>query len=182
LDGDDYFFPSKIEAEMNALRQRRDVVAYSDVRIINRKGHVRREGIGDFSRLAVSDRVRWLLSMNRQSPRSMLFPKDVHLRIGGYNHGLRTYEDWDYVLRLAAQPLTWVHSGTEGLAHRASSGLSRQGNLDHVRDELRVLSLNRKLVRCYAGLPFLLATAGKVVAFQSKWWIWTHFRKRGWVQ
>jgi hypothetical protein len=93
----------------------------------------------------------------------------VHLRIGGYNHDLQTYEDWDYILRLAAQPLSWVHSGTEGLAHHPGGGLSRQAQLRHARDELRVLRLNQEIARQHVGMPLLLAMAGRVVASRSKW-------------
>lgn len=183
LDGDDYFLPTKIEAEAEALRQHTGVIAYSDVRIIDRSmNRVRTPAIADFSVLGAPDRVRWLLRRTRQLPRSMLIPKEVHVRIGGYNHSLWTYEDWDYILRLAAQPLRWVHSGSEGLAHHPGGGLSRQGSIEHMRDELRVLRLNQEIARRSVGSPTLLAIVGRVVATRAKWgllhWYWC---KRGWV-
>ena len=177
LDGDDYFLPMKIEAEAAALSQRRDVIAYSDVRWIDRKGNrVQTGGNADFSALGASDRVRWLLRRTRQSPAAMLVPKKTHLAIGGYNHDLRTYEDWDYILRLATQPLGWAHSGTEGLVAHQAGGLSRQSSIEHMRDELRVLRLNRKIVRRDIGLSLLLETAGRVVAVRSKWWLVSRYR------
>jgi hypothetical protein len=179
LDGDDYYLPSKIEAEAEALGQRRGVIAYSDVRLIDRRRHqVRVNANADFSKLGASDRVRWLLRRNCPSPASMLVPKNEHLRIGGYNHDLRTYEDWDYILHLAMQPLRWAHSGREGLVHHLAGGLSRQAPLEHMRDELRVLRLNQEMLRRHVGLPLLLATAGGVVAFRSKWWLVPKYRDR----
>jgi glycosyltransferase involved in cell wall biosynthesis len=182
LDGDDFFLPTKIEAEATAIGRGRGKIAYSDVRVIDRRTNVvRTVPIPEFSRIQASDRLRWLLRRTRQSPAAMLIPKDVHLRIGGYNHKLRTYEDWDYILRLAAQPLSWVHSGVEGLAHHPGGGLSRQTPIAHMRDELRVLFLNRGLARRHVGLPLLLAVTGRTVAVRSKWWIVNRYwHIRGW--
>ncbi len=105
------------------------------------------------------------------------------MRVGGYNHGLRTYEDWDYMLRLAAQPLSWAHSGTVGVVHHPGGGLSGQASLKHARDELRVLRLNYEVARRHVGLPVFLAAVGRVVASRSKWavlqWYW---RKRAWIE
>ena len=172
LDGDDCFLPTKIEAEADAIRGRQDAIAFSDVRISHRNQNGAQEfAIADFSRLAASDRVRWLLGRARPAPRSLLIPKNVHLRIGGYNHALRTWEDWDYILRLAAQPLCWVHSGTVGTVYHPGGGLSRQAPMEHMRDELRVLRLNHQMIRQQVGLGVLLATAGRVVAVASKWWM-----------
>ena len=177
LDGDDYFLPTKIESEAKALGQRSGVIAYSDVRWIDRRrNRVQTGANADFSKLGASDRVRWLLRRNRQSPAALLLPKDSHLRIGGYNHNLRTYEDWDYMLRLATQPLCWVHSGTAGLVAHPAGGLSRQSSLEHMRDELRILRLNQGIIRQHTGLPLLLKTAGRVVAFRSKWWLVPMYR------
>jgi glycosyltransferase involved in cell wall biosynthesis len=183
LDGDDYFLPGKIEAEARAVDRRFDVIAFSDVRWVDKTNNRFRTGIvADFAGLGPSDRVRWLLTRTRQAPAAMLMPKEAHLRIGGYNHALRTYEDWDYILRLAAQPFRWAYSGAEGLAAHPAGGLSRQPSLEHMRDELRVLRMNQAIARRHAGLPSLLAVASRIVAFRVKWWmLWSYWRKRGWV-
>ena len=178
LDGDDFFLPTKIASEERALRQRRDVIAYSDVRWIDRGSKEYRVGAnGDFSGLGASGRIRWLLTRRRQSPAAMLVAKSVHLKVGGYNHSLRTYEDWDYTLRLAAQSLLWAHSGGEGVAVHPAGGLSRQPQLRHARDELRVLRLNQEIVRRHVGLPLLLTTASRVLASRSKWGMIDWYRR-----
>jgi glycosyltransferase involved in cell wall biosynthesis len=179
LDGDDHFLPTKMEAEEKALNQRRDAIAYSDVRWIDRRNNSVRVGANAyFSRLEAADRIRSLLKRTRQSPAAMLIPKDVHLKVGGYNHDLRTYEDWDYLLRLAAEPLFWRHSGMEGVVVHPAGGLSRQAQLRHARDELRVLRLNHAIARQYVGLPLLLETAGRVVASRSKWGMIEWYRRK----
>ena len=172
LDGDDYFLPMKIEAELRAAGDRPDVIAYSDPRIRDRRTNLCEEfAIADFSRLTASERVRWLVKRVRQSPRSMLVPKKVHVAIGGYNHSLRTYEDWDYILRMAAQPLHWAHSSTVGTVAHPGGGLSNQSQIEHLRDELQVLLMNRRMIRRHVGSSILVATAGRVVAVRSKWWM-----------
>ena len=108
----------------------------------------------------------------------MLLPKNIHLKVGGYNHSLRTYEDWDYTLRLAAESLVWHHSGTEGVVVHPAGDLSRQAQLRHARDELRVLRLNYEIARKYVGLPLLLKTAGRVVASRSKWGMIEWYRRK----
>jgi glycosyltransferase involved in cell wall biosynthesis len=170
LDGDDHFLPKKIEAEIGALGGHRDVIAFSDVMWVHRRRNlVRERSNADFATLGAPERIRWLLNSKKQSPAAMLIPRDTYLRIGGYKHNLRTYEDWDIILRLAAQPLRWAHSGTTGLVHHPGGGLSRQGSFDHMRDELRVLRLNEEMIRRHVGLPYLLAKVGRLVAVRSKW-------------
>jgi hypothetical protein len=73
------------------------------------------------------------------------------------------------MLRLAAQPVRWIPRGTEGLAHHPGGGLSIQDPIDHLRDELRALRLNRKVVSRHVGLPALMAIAGRTTASRGKW-------------
>jgi glycosyltransferase involved in cell wall biosynthesis len=179
LDGDDLFSEKKIEAEAGAIGDRSDRIAYSDIRFVNRAtGAFEVASFKDFSRMGASDRLRLLLRRTGWSPAFMLLPKKVHMEVGGYNHGLRTYEDWDYMLRLAVEPLEWVYSGTEGpvLHIGPGGGLSDQASIDHLRDELRVLNLNRRILRRHVGSARLLGTAGRAIAFRTKWfvvnWYW----------
>jgi glycosyltransferase involved in cell wall biosynthesis len=180
LDGDDRYLPTKIEAEVRALGDRAaEAIAYSDFRVVNRQSRrVRTNEIGDFARLDASNRFRWVLKRRRQPPREMLIPKQAHLMIGGYNHSLRTYEDWDYTLRLAATPLNWVHSGTVGSIHNLRGGLSRQGAMEHLLDELRVMGLNRGLARRHVGTSALLWAAARTIGFRARWGIQNWHRRR----
>src|SRR5918994_741925 len=58
LDGDDHFLPTKIEAEARAFGHSAGVIAYSDVRFIDRRDDsVRTFEIADFSDLGASDRM-----------------------------------------------------------------------------------------------------------------------------
>ena len=100
LDGDDFFHPEKIEAEMRSLEGSPALVAYSDVRIIDyRTGSDSVERIAAFAHLRRDERVRWLLGQGTHNPQGMLFHREIHDVIGGYRHHLRTYEDWDYKIR-----------------------------------------------------------------------------------
>lgn len=182
LDGDDRFLPTKIAAESKVIGTHEQAIAFSDVRIVDRaRQRFLTRAIGDFSALGPQERVRWLLVRTRQSPAAMLMPKHVHLRIGGHNRRLQTYEDWDYILRLAAEPLQWVHSGAEGLVHHPGGGLSNQRATRHMLEQLRVLRVNRELARHHVGLPTLAAVTGKVIVSGVKWtiipWLWETRRR-----
>lgn len=170
LDGDDYLLPTKIQAEMTALKQSRASIAFSDVKMIDhRTGRSRIEETADFSALDAPDRVRWLL-WERTLPRFMTLPKLVHMEIGGYQHDLKTWEDWDYMIRLAMTPYGWVHSGTVGLVVRlGTGGLSNIEPYQHARQRYLVVRRNQDLLRAHVGLPFLALAVGRVLLVGAKW-------------
>jgi glycosyltransferase involved in cell wall biosynthesis len=178
LDGDDFFLPGKIEAELRSIHQSSALIAYSDVAIVqSRTGPTQIERIAQFARLGVDGRVQWLLGSRSHNPQSMLFDRRIHHEIGGYDHSLRTYEDWDYKIRLAAQPYGWVHSGVTGVVvRRHGSGLSATPPLQQMRDRYRVLVRNRGLAWRHAGPVFLARMSARVAMSGLKWstviWYW----------
>jgi glycosyltransferase involved in cell wall biosynthesis len=171
LDGDDFFLPEKIEAEVLTLRQFSAPIAFSDVRIIDhRTGTDSVESISSFSELSRSERVRWLLSHGSHNPQGMLFRKEIHDAIGGYRHGFRTYEDWDYKIRFVAEDCEWTHSGVVGVViRRHRHGLSAAPPWRHTTDRLRVVTSNRQLLRKHVGAGFLCRVAGRIALSGAKW-------------
>lgn len=181
LDGDDHFLPGKLEAEIRALGGRNDVIAYSDVLWVDRTTNRRRfMSNAKFANHEASARFRWLLDTRKQSPAAMLTPKEAYLTAGGYRHTLRTYEDWDYTLRLAALPLNWTHSEIVGLVAHPAGGLSRQGPLEHLRDQLHVLYLNEALIRRHVGLTFFFAKTARLAASRTKAQVLRVYSRRRW--
>jgi glycosyltransferase involved in cell wall biosynthesis len=177
LDGDDYLLRTKIQAEMTALKRSGALIAFSDVKMVDcRNGRSWIEDTAGFSSLDAVDRVRWLL-WRRQLPRFMTLAKRVHAEIGGYQHDLGTWEDWDYMLRLATTPYDWVHSGTVGLVVRLGTrGLSNIEPHQHARQRYLVIRRNQDILRAHVGLPFLALAAGRVLVVGAKWqwktWYW----------
>ena len=112
----------------------------------------------------------------------MLFHREIHDVIGGYRHHLRTYEDWDYKIRLVAHDCDWVHSGIVGVAiRRHNQGLSAAPPWLHMLDRLRVMRLNWQLLRAHIDTPFILRILAKVVLTGVKWsaltWYWEMRRR-----
>jgi glycosyltransferase involved in cell wall biosynthesis len=183
LDGDDYFLPTKIEAEARALHRSSADIAYSDLQIVDDEGvEIRAETMPEFAVLDATHRVRWLLWQRTRNPREMLMPKAVHLEMGGYDHSLRTYEDWDYKIRLVALPRAWVHSGVTGVViRRHGHGLSSVPIGQHIHDQYSVLKRNRGLAYGHVGRTFFLLTGARLTLMGTKWWLltqyWSH-RKR----
>jgi glycosyltransferase involved in cell wall biosynthesis len=144
LDGDDFFYPSKIEKEILALSNQTNTITYSDYNIVENDGTYNRlEDLNAFSRLNHKERIRHLLFRITPLPRDMLIPKTVYEAAGRFTHNLNTYEDWDLKLRLAALDSKWVHSGTTGMAYRKNkTGLSTSKKQERLSTHLEIISRN----------------------------------------
>ncbi len=187
LDGDDYFLPTKLEKECEAIERSGSLVAFSDLRVTHMKGWTRYESLAPFEALDTKARLRWLVSSRSHIPRDMLVAKDLHTRIGGYNLTIEYYEDWDYKIRLAAEPGRWIHSGVEGVVHRLhgrpGKGLSRMPYHRHARWQLAVMDANKQLIRGHLGWATYYGIIGRILARSTKWqlteWGWqAHHRWR----
>jgi glycosyltransferase involved in cell wall biosynthesis len=138
LDSDDYYLdPGKLAAELalaqaGKARRSRDIVAFSDILLVDRDGTAR----GPWS---ASRPLREGLLFEAILTRSCLIPRDFVLaralleQVGGYDPGLPIYEDWDLKLRLA-RACEFRYTGLIGSAYRQTgSGLSAQPAATHVR-------------------------------------------------
>jgi glycosyltransferase involved in cell wall biosynthesis len=181
LDGDDYFLPAKLQKECEAIQRTSSPVAYSDVTILHMKrGWSRPESFAPFESLDATGRLRWVVFSRSHIPHDMLVAKTLHMSIGGYKHELRYYEDWDYKIRLAAQPGTWTHSGVEGvvirLHGRHGGGLSKIPYYQHGAWQVAVVRSNRRLVCDRLGRASYYAVIGRILARSAKWqmteWRW----------
>lgn len=174
LDGDDYVLPPKLERECEAIERTSASVAYSTRRFIHEsRGTSWIAELPPLDRLDARGRLRSLVSRRTWAPLGMLMPKAVHIEIGGYRHELRVYEDWDYKIRLAASPATWVNSGVEGVVvrvhDRPGEGLSEMPPYRHALAQLTVMKANRELICDELGPAFYYGVAGRVLAKSMKW-------------
>jgi len=158
LDGDDYYFPSKIENEFRALRDYGDAVAFSDVVLVGLDGcRIKKLNLSSIPKLTHQKRLRYLANRSGYIPRDMLMSKHLYLKAGGFKHDLRIYEDWDFKIRLAALPTNWVYSGTEGIAYRQTGrGLSSASHFIHLRSQYKVIRLNKKIILEKLGIVYYI--------------------------
>jgi glycosyltransferase involved in cell wall biosynthesis len=165
LDGDDWYSPYKIEQEFIAIQNKPSAIAYSDIRLVNRKGEqVGFFDISEFSQFDAGQRLHWLAHRLGPIPRDMLIPKKLYLDVLGMRHSLAIYEDWDLKIRLAAYPEQWRHSGITGINYRRSqSGLSYSSCLTHTKYQYQVLMLNQELLKEYLGAKKFWLAITKVI-------------------
>jgi len=154
LDGDDYYYPDKIEKELGALgRAPRGAVAYSDFNLLDGNGAVSSTtSLSAIETLGHDELLQYLLFRKGMLPRDMLFPKQVFIDAGGYRHDLKIYEDWDLKLRMAREAGCWVYSGVVGLGYRRhGTGLSSVHAIVHGGWQTKVLLGNRDWVEGMFG-------------------------------
>jgi len=146
LDGDDFYYPAKIEKELVALMKHNNSMAYSNYDRVGNDGTFKRLlSLDAFSKLTHKERISHILFRQKYIPRDMLIPKSLYNAVGGFVHSLPTYEDWELSLRLAASDCEWVHSGITGMAYRKTKdGLSSSRKNERLTTFLDIFSRNSK--------------------------------------
>ena len=152
LDGDDWYYPDKIEKEYLALREN-NVVAYSDISLMhNEYEQVGCWNMSGFPGADIHKRLKWITLRKPPIPTHMMLPKKVYEESGGMKHNVNLYEDWDFKIRLSGLPYKWVYSGTTGMAYRQKKGgLSSAHLLKHLAAQLHTLQYNKDLLLQHYG-------------------------------
>lgn len=137
LDGDDLFWPTKLEGEARALQGDLSRIAFSDVILAESPTrHLLEETKRLYHDAPRETLYARLLSREGMIPRDMTFARESYFAAGGYDLLSRLYEDWELKLRLAALPdHSWHRSdGFAGTVYnRAVAGLSDSDLERHAR-------------------------------------------------
>lgn len=119
LDGDDWYYPEKIEKELAECISSPNTVSFSSVNLVRDDGTIIESwDMSKFPNDDVKQRLHWLVCRKRPIPTHMMLPKKLYLESGGFNPKYRLYEDWDFKIRLASLPSKWRHTGATGYAYR----------------------------------------------------------------
>ena len=154
LDGDDLYYPDKIERELSALNGATDKVAFSDIVVFGPEEN----WLFETSPYSLKDKSSILKMMTARStpvPRDMLFSKELFLNAGGFETEINLYEDWAFKMRLmlTAPDGGWVHSGGKGTIYdRRQPGLSGKEPLEHAYAQLLVLARNKDILHRYPDI------------------------------
>jgi glycosyltransferase involved in cell wall biosynthesis len=148
LDGDDLYYPEKIELELNAILANNSAVSFSDIVIITKENSFVQD-TSSYSGTTVHDMLEMLTSRSCPVPRDMLFSKDLFIHASGFDVGLSIYEDWAFKMRLiVASSGGWVHSGGKGTIYdRRSPGLSGKPKIEHAYGQLLAIARNAELLK-----------------------------------
>ncbi|MDY0296431.1 MAG: glycosyltransferase [Acidobacteriota bacterium] len=129
LDADDYFVgKDKLKREMELLdgiaaTEGIQAAVFSDVLETSPDGNERRWS--DFLTVHEGWIQTRLITRDGFIPRDFLFPRTAFFACGGYDSRLKTHEDWDLKIRLAAI-LPFYFTGVPGVVYRRlDNGLSR---------------------------------------------------------
>jgi glycosyltransferase involved in cell wall biosynthesis len=144
LDGDDIFFPGKLEAEYLSLENQLDRVAFSDI-IIETTDNVFKQDTSAFHKKTKKEMLELLSTRGAPVPRDMMFPKILFEKSGGFDHQLKAYEDWALKMRMvcSSKDFSWVSTNCIGTIYdRKTPGLSNLANIEHVINQVLVLARN----------------------------------------
>lgn len=171
LDGDDFFYPEKLQHEAGTIsRLPAGSIVYSNFnRIDSEENILKAVQLDDFGSLTREEIIAYLFLRGGVLPRDMLLPKSVFLKAGGYRESLRMYEDWDIKLRLARDAGKWALSGIIGVAHRHhGAGLSNLDSLTHLKYSLDVIFFNRSWIEPLLGSATIKRAIAQTVQFYLK--------------
>lgn len=166
LDGDDLFYPEKIELEYLVLADDMEKVAFSDIVIVESDNSFVQDASG-YSGESKANILNMLTSRSVPVPRDMMFSKILFERSMGFDVGMQLYEDWALKMRLmiVAGNNCWVHSGGKGTIYdRRSPGLSGKSPIRLAYGQLLALSRNAEMLADYpTALIYGLESTAKLL-------------------
>lgn len=141
LDADDTILPEKVERQLSFLEEHPEYdVAYCDVEYFGEELPGRRDEYGELpSGDILPDLVR---RQNFIRVHTVLLPRRVYEKVGGFDRSLANHEDWDYWLRISGAGFTFGYI-SEKLAryriHLASMSNDGSNMLQGKAQALRLL-------------------------------------------
>jgi LmbE family N-acetylglucosaminyl deacetylase/glycosyltransferase involved in cell wall biosynthesis len=102
LDDDDIFFPDHVERLVRAVRSGPEPVVYSDAvtAVYTRKGEVW-EARTRTLQYSLDFDPEYLLLANYIPLHTLLLPRTLFEKVGGFDAGIEYSEDWDFLIRLS---------------------------------------------------------------------------------
>jgi glycosyltransferase involved in cell wall biosynthesis len=104
LDDDDRCFPDHLERLVHAQRQGPEPVVYADAAtVVYGRGENGWEPRVRTLQYSLDYDPDYLLLANYIPIHTLLLPRELFRKIGGFDEGLEYSEDWDFLIRLAAE-------------------------------------------------------------------------------
>ncbi|HEY3203955.1 MAG TPA: PIG-L family deacetylase [Thermoanaerobaculia bacterium] len=104
LDDDDRCFPDHLERLLSAERRGPEPVVYSDaVTVVYGQGETGWEPRVRTLQYSLDFDPDYLLLANYIPIHTLLLPRELFRKVGGFDEGLEYSEDWDFLIRLSAE-------------------------------------------------------------------------------
>ena len=103
LDGDDRYLSCKLAIEADVLSRTNCDISYSNQTCIDKNGtYLDKIRYKDHKTLSHGWIFESVVLITAPGPRELLFPKKVFSEVGFLDENLKTYEDWDFLVRLSS--------------------------------------------------------------------------------
>ncbi len=128
LDGDDFYYPKKIECEVETLIKNNADIAFSSFKIVDEKGEIKQWELKNKNYLNSETWLRDIILFNlpyKLGYRYELSKKEIYEKVGYYDTTLDAYEDWDCRIRYNKY-CTYAYSEYTGSAYcHSATSISR---------------------------------------------------------
>jgi len=153
LDGDDWYYPDKLEKEYQTLTETQCDVVFSNIVYVDSNNKLLTTiDTSTFPGDNLDKKMKWICNRYPPIPRDMLISKSLYIESGGFNEKLTIYEDWDFKIRLAAISGNWIHAKTNGTAYRQTgTGLSSVSLKKHLLAQINIIKINKTLLIRHFG-------------------------------
>ncbi len=143
LDSDDWISPDKFAADIEAIEADDRSVAVPMVKVVDVGGRIV-DGVdtAPFCEAPRDEQWRLLAGRYRGIPIGpVTMTKSAYVAVGGQNHALRLYEDWDFHMRCLLQGLRFCCNGLYSYFYvRGHSSASAATKARHLFASVRVLA------------------------------------------
>ena len=146
LDGDDRYLQGKLKQEIEVQKKTDADIVYSNQTCIGELGRKLYKKRYCFRKQREGDLFESICTITWPGPREMLIRKKCFDEIGFMNEELKTYEDWDFLIRLSKK-YRFVACKSILVEHRIhAASIQYQSNVDGQLDRMiKVLQMAEKL-------------------------------------
>ncbi len=150
LDADDHYADTiKLDKEMKLVLDYKrdyneDIIAFSN--ITQKFNDASTRLVGNEKNIVQGNILEPIMARSCMIPRDFIFLRSAYFEVGGYDHRLPIYEDWDLKIRLAAK-YKFIYSGIAGIVYvRHGEGLSNAPFGFHIKITKKIFRKNRELL------------------------------------
>jgi glycosyltransferase involved in cell wall biosynthesis len=148
LDGDDYYFPEKIETEIALFRQQPDLdVVYTNFVYATASGEL----IKDWAGYTMPQGYIFREIVKEQFPETILFrcelvKSKIFEQLDFYDENIKIYHDWDFRIRYAINSKIGYSPMVTNVYRRTQESITIKSSYSNmVNEKLLVIKKNRKL-------------------------------------
>lgn len=158
--GDTLSTPNILQEIKPLLEESPDILSCG-LMVENEKG-------GNNQRIPIASYTYQNIFLNSLPHQSTLIKRSLFQTLGTYDEGFRIAADWEFWLRVAANPIQYRRSNLV-LSKMEKEGLGAHMNDDHFKERLRIFNRYRKMLRFnLQGLRLLIRNRNLVAWYGKK--------------